>query len=203
MKRLRKNLSPTLIRHFACGEYGEKLGRPHYHACIFGYDFPDRQLYEINHRGDKLYTSATLDLAWGKGLATIGELTFESAAYVARYVTKKVTGDRAIEHYGTKVPEFTLHSKKPGIGARHFERFKSDIYPHDEVIIRGQRMRPPKYYDNQLEKSDPDSYRRLRQSRSEPRAILREGDASIERMKARERVQQARFKRLPRKVEDQ
>lgn len=203
MKRLRKNLSPVLIRHFACGEYGEKLGRPHYHACIFGYSFPDRQLYEVNHRGDKLYTSHTLDLAWGKGLATIGELTFESAAYVARYVTKKVTGDRAIEHYGTKVPEFTLHSKKPGIGQRFFSSFKSDIYPHDEVIVRGQRMRPPKYYDNQLEKSDPESYQRLRQSRSDPRAILREGDASIERMKARERVQQARFKRLPRKVEEQ
>lgn len=205
MKRLRKNLSKQgiFVRHFACGEYGEKLGRPHYHACIFGYDFPDKVLYEVNHKGQKLYTSDTLDLAWGKGLATIGELTFESAAYVARYVTKKVTGEKSFEHYGTKVPEFTLHSKKPGIGQAFFFKFKSDIYPHDEVIVRGRQMRPPRYYDSQLEKDDPEEYRRLRQRRHKTPQQMLQGDGDPLRRRPRERVQLARFKRLERKIEDE
>lgn len=203
MKRLRKSVSTsnTLIRFFACGEYGEKNFRPHYHACIFGYDFPDKQLIELNGRGDKVYQSDFLTQVWGKGMCRVGDLTFESAAYVARYVCKKITGDAAIDHYGDRVPEFTLHSKKPGIGKPFFDRFKSDIYPHDEVIVRGRVMRPPQYYDRQLEKEDPQQYIALRQSRSDPRSIIRDGDNSPERMHARERVQQARMKRLPRKVE--
>jgi hypothetical protein len=38
MKRFRKRFGPG-IRFFHCGEYGESLSRPHYHACIFGFDF--------------------------------------------------------------------------------------------------------------------------------------------------------------------
>lgn len=203
MKKLRKQLSKQniFIRHFACGEYGEKLGRPHYHACIFGFDFPDKKLIELNGRGDKVYQSDFLTSVWGQGLCRVGDLTFESAAYVARYVCKKITGDAAAAHYGDRVPEFTLHSKKPGIGQGFYRKFKSDIYPHDEVIVRGRQMRPPVYYDRQLEKDDPQAYTVLRQSRSDPRSIIMDGDKAPERRHARERVQQARMKRLPRKVD--
>ena len=93
-KRLRKHIAPKKIRYYMCGEYGEdlqqpsKLGRPHFHACLFGLDFDDKQLYIV--RDDvKLYTSATLEKIWGKGFVTIGDVTFESAAYVARYIAKK------------------------------------------------------------------------------------------------------------------
>jgi hypothetical protein len=41
MKRLRKN-SKSPIRFYMGGEYGESTLRPHFHVCLFGYDFPDK-----------------------------------------------------------------------------------------------------------------------------------------------------------------
>jgi hypothetical protein len=89
MKRLRKAISPKLVRFFHCGEYGELNQRPHYHACLFGYDFPDKVLYTIRDEC-RLYRSPMLEKLWPMGFATVGDVTFESAAYVARYITKKL-----------------------------------------------------------------------------------------------------------------
>ena len=44
MKRLRRMFPDARIRYFMCGEYGDKLSRPHYHACLFGFDFPDLRI---------------------------------------------------------------------------------------------------------------------------------------------------------------
>ena len=86
MKRVRKRFG-TNIRFYHCGEYGEKLGRPHYHACLFNFDFEDKILWkEIN--GQKLYISQSLSELWPFGFSTIGEVTYQSAAYVARYIMK-------------------------------------------------------------------------------------------------------------------
>ena len=98
MKRLRKKLHPLKIRFFHCGEYGDLTRRPHYHALIFGYAFPDRKLFKKSKSGD-LYTSELLTKVWGLGHASVGDLTFESAAYVARYIMKKVNGDLVKSHY--------------------------------------------------------------------------------------------------------
>jgi len=83
---------------FHCGEYGSKTGRPHYHACIFKYDFPDKVFY-TERNGYKLFTSQILQDLWTDpsdglpyGYCSVGSLTFESAAYVARYILKKVNG---------------------------------------------------------------------------------------------------------------
>lgn len=92
MKRLRQFISPRKVRFFHCGEYGENFGRPHHHACLFGYDFPDKVLFkEVN--GSKIFTSAILSDLWPFGFSTIGDVTYESAAYVARYVLKKWSKD--------------------------------------------------------------------------------------------------------------
>jgi hypothetical protein len=97
IKRYRKKFGQ--FRYYYCGEYGDKLGRPHYHLLIFGHEFEDQELFKTNHGNDKLYTSPSLDKLWGKGYAVIGELTFQSAAYVARYIMKKITGSIAKQHY--------------------------------------------------------------------------------------------------------
>ena len=94
-KRLRKITGP--FRYVACGEYGELRRRPHFHVALFGVDFAfDRVEYGTGIRGDKVYVSMALSKAWGKSSFplghTIGSLTFESAAYIARYITKRVTG---------------------------------------------------------------------------------------------------------------
>lgn len=161
-KRLRKKCGP--FRYLHAGEYGETTGRPHYHACLFGLDFPDKKLWSMK-RGHALYTSEILDSCWQQGQALIGSLTFESAAYVARYVVKKVTGERADAYYSGKKPEFNVMSRRPGIGAKWLEKWKRDVYPSDEVISRGVAMRPPRAYDRRLELTDPDLFLQMKRTR--------------------------------------
>lgn len=153
MKRLRKALGDTLIRYFGCGEYGSQLMRPHYHAIIFGYDFPDKRLHKA---GDfPLFTSALLERCWPFGFSTVAAFSFESAAYVARYCVKKVTGVRAEEHYGPRIPEFSAMSLKPGIGYEFFIKYYDDIVNSDACIGRGgKQIKPPRYYDKLLSGCD-------------------------------------------------
>ncbi|AXL15403.1 replication initiator protein [Microviridae sp.] len=163
MKRLRKKYGEG-IRFFHCGEYGEKNKRPHYHALIFGHDFDDKQLWNQKN-GIKLYISDELKQLWPYGFSTIGDVTFESAAYCARYVLKKVTGDAAADHYtytepetGEVInikPEYCTMSRKPGIGYNWLQKFKTDVYPHDYVVIRDKiKVKPPRYYDSLLSEAE-------------------------------------------------
>lgn len=97
MKRLRKKYGEG-IRFYMCGEYGENFGRPHFHACLFGHNFTDLKLWKETN-GQKLYRSKELEQLWPFGHSSVGSVTFESAAYVARYIMKKITGEAAEQHY--------------------------------------------------------------------------------------------------------
>lgn len=145
MKKLRAKYGKG-IRFFHCGEYGEKLMRPHHHAILFNFDFPDKKVHSVRD-GIRLYRSDILDALWGFGFCSIGEATFESAAYVARYAMKKVYGPDAKDYYEWKVPEYLTMSRRPGIGASWIKKFQGDVYPADEVIVNGHRCKPPRYYD--------------------------------------------------------
>lgn len=147
MKRLRKRFGSG-IRFFHCGEYGSLNLRPHHHAILFNFDFEDKVLWSVRS-GVRLHRSAALESLWPYGFSTIGDVTFESAAYVARYVLKKVTGSDAQDHYKGRVTEYVTMSRKPGIAYDWFRRYSSDIYPNDYVVIRGGvKCKPPRYYDN-------------------------------------------------------
>ena len=126
---------------------------------------------------------------WGLGHCLIGALTFESAAYVARYCLKKVTGDPAAAHYAGRLPEFALMSRRPGIGGSWFDVYSSDVYPSDEFVARGHASKPPRYFDERLRLTDPSLYEIVKHHR-EMRAKPRESDL---RLATRERVCQARF----------
>lgn len=147
MKRLRFNTGQK-IRYYAAGEYGDLHGRPHFHACLFGYKPVDLVLWQVRD-GVPLYMSETFSKAWQyKGFVSVGDVTFESAAYVARYVTKKITGNRADEHYKGRQPEYTVMSRRPGIAASFFEKYCTDIYGKDFLVIRDQiKCKPPRYFD--------------------------------------------------------
>jgi len=171
MKRLRKRFGEG-IRYFHCGEYGEKLGRPHHHACIFNFDFPDKVLWSIRD-GVRLYRSEILEKLWSNpktgecyGFCTIGDVTFESAAYVARYIVKKITGDKSDEHYQGRVKEYVTMSRRPGIGKDWIKKFSSDVYPSDKVVVRGDVIcKPPKYYDSVYELDNLDKMSILKSKR--------------------------------------
>lgn len=175
MKRLRKRFSDRKVRYYHCGEYGDQLDRPHYHACLFNLQFPDKELLKQSE-GNFLFTSQILEQLWPYGFATVGELTFQSAAYCARYVTKKVTGQLAHDHYMRfdedgvcywLQPEYTTMSRRPGIGANWLERFKEDCYPSDEVPVPGVGVvkKVPRYYDKLLERTDPVTLDKVKEAR--------------------------------------
>lgn len=89
---LRQKYPNLDIRYVIAGEYGTKsTKRPHYHACIFGYEPEDLKFYKYSKADKtlKLYKSKELTKLWGKGIVIIGRLEYRSACYVARYVQKK------------------------------------------------------------------------------------------------------------------
>lgn len=147
IKRLRKNTGKK-IRYYACGEYGDLYQRPHYHACLFGYKPDDLILWSVR-QGISLYRSAEIEKAWQyQGYCTVGDVSYESAAYVARYVLKKITGADADSHYNGRQPEYTVMSRRPGIGADFFDKYNGNIYGKDFIVIRdGIKLKPPRYFD--------------------------------------------------------
>lgn len=201
MKRLRRKMGK--MRYYMCGEYGQSddgnLGRPHYHACLFGLYLPDKKHHKNNKQGDPLYTSKILTETWGKGYALTGAVTFQSAAYVARYIMDKKNGDQSEKHYINKYgeilkPEYTNMSRRPGIGKHWLEQYPSDIYPHDFVSLMGSKKhhRVPKFYDNHYELENPEEFAIIKKSRLD-RAKKFTVDNTPDRLKVREKVALARM----------
>ena len=186
MHRLRKRITykdkDKKIRFYMCGEYGtdenafNKIGRPHFHAIIFGHDFTDDRLFKEERKGNKTYVSPMLDQAWGKGLTEIGNVTFESASYVAGYVVKKINGDAAKDHYlrvnqvtGEAVPikpEYARMSRggrkkgTGGIGAGWYEKYSEDL-EKGFITIGGKKRPIPQYYRDILKERNPEALERV------------------------------------------
>lgn len=209
MKRLRKHYAKQgiKIRYFHCGEYGELWQRPHHHAILFGVDFKeDRFHIETTKLGFPLYTSPTLEKIWsdrdGKpfGFVRIGECTFETVAYVARYVTKKINGEAAYDHYYGREPEYITMSRRPGIGYDWLFA-NPEIYNYDEIIIRDNlKCRPPGYYDRKFEEVAPDFMQAIKQRRK-VKAIELNKNITFERLLDKEKYKELVTKRLIRNYE--
>lgn len=152
MKRLR--LIRPGVRFLQAGEYG-KYGRPHHHCLLFNCDFDDK-VFLSERKGGTLFRSPLLERLWPYGFSSTAEVTFESAAYVARYTLKKV-GE--VQEGGRRAPYMTM-SRRPGIGAFWFNRFgRSDVLPRDMVITRGGAVsKPPRFYDELRKRFDPEGY---------------------------------------------
>ncbi len=169
IKRLRKT-QERRISFFGCGEYGERGGRPHYHALLFGVDFLDRDIGFDSSRPD-VWRSKTLENTWGRGLCEGGTVTMASASYVAGYVRKKVRAKdftRANPVTGVlKRSEFARMSLRPAIGRGWIERWWRDVYPRDYVVIEGVKAKPPRYYDKWLDLAHPEVMEEVRQHRAD------------------------------------
>lgn len=204
-KLLRYYFPEQKIKYLCAGEYGENTHRPHYHAILFGKDFrEDKYLYKQNFRGENYYISPTLTDIWEKGHVIIGDVTFDSAAYVSRYVMKKVYGEPAVGYYYGQQPEFLTCSTKPAIGLEWYEKYKGDIYPYDEVIIRSngkiRRMKPPRYYDKKLEEEDPELFEEIKQERMK-KAKSKEEEIESDRMYFKEMYKLKSIEKLRRELE--
>ena len=193
MKRLRKALNKP-IRFFACGEYGDLNQRPHYHAIIFGHSFPDKEVMLCNPEFGQslssplLWRSSILSTAWSLGFSIVGECTFDSAAYVARYCLKKITGPAAEAHYNGRVPEFVRMSNRPGIAADWYAKYGTDVYPADKCFARGVPCKPPRYFDKLFELQDPEAFAKLKAIRQALAVLKPVAENSPDRLDVREEL---------------
>lgn len=206
MKRFRKAIAPKRVRFFHCGEYGDTLGRPHYHALIFGHDF-DRANWEPIKRlanDHILYRSGELESYWSLqdrsiGFSSVAPMTFETAAYVSRYCTKKVTGPPAERHYGARRPEYSTQSRRPGLGAAYLKAYGAEIYRDDMIVIeRGGKpvkMKPPRYYDALYEAVD---FGRLARVKDERQLLAEKHKPSARQLEAMEIIGKQKGRMLKR-----
>lgn len=155
------------LRYYACGEYGSRSARPHYHMIAFGLELDDLVPYKQTPLGDQLYTSEWLSNIWQKGYVIVGNVTFESCAYVARYVNKKKYGSEAdfYDLYNIE-PEFNIMSLKPAIGREWFDNNYDKIYANDEIILPdGHVVTPPRYFDKCMDAIDEELMTGIKENR--------------------------------------
>lgn len=158
-KRLRR-YSGQSIRYFAAGEYGTQTYRPHYHILLFGLRLTDLCVLRQNFAGDQYFTSALLEKCWSVGYHILGRVTWQSAAYVARYTLKKATHgyDRRYYDLAGIEPEFQVMSLKPAIGLQYYLDHP-EIMEYDTFAVStpdgGRKMRPPEYFRKLYRDSHP------------------------------------------------
>ena len=245
MKRLRKAFAPQKVRFYMCGEYGNRckhridldrvvcplcnVGRPHYHACLFNCSFPDMVAYSSGVDGSPRYTSPFLESIWKYGFVDVAPLTYDTAAYVARYCLKKVNGAMADDYYMSYdldgvvtflTPEFALMSRghtcklhrgmpyqadcekcSRGIGRAWYDQYKSDLFPSDEIPVPGAGVfrGMPRYYDELFKVQEPLTMEEIKAVRKKFR--LAHGDEyTPERLMSKYKVAKARTSLLVRSL---
>lgn len=212
LKRFRKLIFPEKLRYAYCGEYGELFLRPHYHFLIFGFDFKDKYLW-TQKNGQPLFRSPTLERLWPFGNSLIGSVTFESAAYVARYMLKKQKGKDAWLKYleidsqtgeilVERSKEFFHTSRRPGIGRSWLDSFYGDVYPKDYFTLNGKPIPPPRFYDDFFSKIDPLRMDDIKADRELSSAKWK-SEQTHERLTVREKVKLAEISHLTRSFESE
>lgn len=158
---LRRDFGFTGVRFYAAGEYGDLSQRAHFHICFFNLPYQvmeQLRFYKTSFCGDLYYISDYIQDVWGKGIVVCGDLNFQSAAYVARYVCKKIKGSEKLDELkrlGITNQESRM-SLKPGIGADYFYLFKDQIYKNDEMFLPAVgRVCVSRYFDKLMNLDDP------------------------------------------------
>ena len=232
MKRFRFQIKPARIRFYHCGEYGkvkaslgdslsakenlphpfqgdrEAHGRPHYHAIIFGWDFPDKTQWSIRN-GHPVYRSAQLEKLWPFGHSEIGTVTYDSAKYVSGYIQKKINGEESVDYYKrvdyetgeifTLQPEYATMSRRPGIGIPWLEKYHQEIWGYDECIVEGQSNPVPRAYTTRLKQDDPETYKKIVDQRAK-NAKLNKHERTPERLAVKDKIGIIRMKRKTREL---
>lgn len=179
LKRLRRHCEyhdiSDGIRFYACGEYGTKTFRPHYHVILYGLDLNEYDKlspWMKSKSGYWTWRSPLLEKLWKSGYVVVSPISWDTCAYTARYVMKKVGGLSADDYIKNGVePEFVVMSRKPGIGREYFDKNYKSIYEYDEVFIKsadgGRKGKPPKYFDKLYEHIEPEKYKDIKLTRRE------------------------------------
>ena len=224
MKRLRKTRRGDTIKYYHCGEYGNRcihgfdlsrqdcplcnVGRPHYHICLFNVNFNDLEPY-ASKDGRTYYTSPELESIWKYGFVDVGDLTMQSAGYVARYILKKVTGKKSEDYYERITEDGEVHKLSPeyatmsnGLGSRWYDRYSADVFPSDMVPVPGTGVihKAPRYYEEKYKRDDPTGHELLKQKRIKYKRENEE-EFTAERLHQKYRVKKAQVQTLSRELD--
>lgn len=149
------------------------------------------------------------------GHCSVGTVTMESAAYVARYIMKKVYPDKRDEgqesrdhytHIDKETGEFFELEKEystmsRNIGKQWFLDNPTDIYPKDFLTYNGEKLRPPKFYDRMYEQLHPLRMEKIKRKRQKMQK-RHKNDQTIERLRTRERVKVIQINQLIRPLSE-
>ncbi|WNK14875.1 MAG: replication initiator protein [Microvirus sp.] len=184
------------MKYFMCGEYGEKKQRPHYHVMLFGLDYNDKEKWSKTPRGNQLWRSPYLDKKWGLGQALIGEMSWQSAAYITQYTIQKMTNTESKNT--NKEREYHKMSRRPGIGRTWIEKYTEDVYPEGAVLLKtGNKIKTPRYYDNHYKNQEENEYEKMKYER-EQTAKKNAKDNTPERLKDKQQVHKAKIQQWSR-----
>lgn len=133
-KRLRKNNPERKVKYYASGEYGDRFGRPHFHAIIFGY-------------GANKDDQELLDDAWQyRGHIFLEPVCGSNISYVCGYTKKKIYYDHLDKwkEYGCLPSPFSVQSQGLGkdYALEHMEEFKDKL----SIRYRGRNASIPRYF---------------------------------------------------------
>lgn len=228
MKRLRFAFPDDKIRFFMCGEYGPNTFRPHYHAIIFGLHLTDLVPWSRSDQGYQYFRSASLERCWSVkteidglngekcvtplapiGYCLVGEVTWETCAYTARYIMKKLKGPEAQFYSDFNLqPPFVLMSRKPGIARQYYDEHP-DMYDYDYINLKtdkgGRKIRPPRYFDKLFDVDNPEKLaeiKEIRKKQAEAAQIAKLSRTTLDPdlyLEVEERNLQARISSLQRK----
>lgn len=209
MKRLRSKFPEQEIRFYACGEYGPKNMRPHYHLILFGLELADIELLYTNSDNYKYFISNSISKLWKYGYHILTSVNWSTCAYVARYIVKKQYGSGAQIYDDYNFPkEFTLMSRRPGIGRQFYDDHKFDIYYDGSFISTedgAHRIKPNKYYDSLFDLEYPECFKPIAEDRKQLALINNELKSNLTNLtylntlKSEETTLLAKVKSLKRK----
>lgn len=158
MKRIRIQLSragyDVNLRYMACGEYGSKFGRPHYHLVLWNFpNLPTAQnTLDIVERAWSIAENAfDYDTICPIGFCYVRQCDYGAVSYICKYMRKKQT----IPSRYTE-PTFFLSSRRNGgIGAQYANEMTAyyranpeqlDISIYDPYSNRTFTAKIPQYF---------------------------------------------------------
>lgn len=160
-KIAQKKLSGQL-KYFSCGEYGDKNGRPHYHAIILGFSKYDKEFINGVKTSWKKCSWNLLNFD-----EVFGTVNYDSCRYVADYSFSKQSmkeyvrqgyyserkgkdefGNDKIFYDMVKQPPFQLVSQ--GIGLTYLNNYRDELLQREKVTVHGAERNLPRYYREKL-----------------------------------------------------
>lgn len=213
MKRLRKS-SENKLRFYLCGEYGSNTCRPHYHIILYGMKFDDLLPIGNSALNNKYFYSPSLIKIWPYGQNVVAECNWQTCAYTARYVTKKL--DDHLKEFYKRFPdvqkEFCLMSRKPGIGKDYIDKNSDKYFQYQQTYLNtyngSRKISLNRYFINQLDKIDEALTTSLRDKRKQAASdrvrfeMLNTSIDQVEYLSLKDELLKNRSKKLIRSFED-